>query len=204
MATDNLETSEMLVVDPKDGECRLRGFGILNSLSFVHKKEGQPGIERALRRLALADQSTIAKIQRTKWYPFALHCRLLRAIDAELGAGDFTLLFELGGHSAKRDSPIFFRPLMRLGHPGWIIDVATRLWRFFHGEGQWQLERTPQELVAKLCDFQEADAAFCASFMGYVSKMLELSGAEDIQATHMVCKAKGAPNCIFTVRWSAQ
>ena len=25
----------------------------------------------------------------------------------------------------------------------WILEVATKLWRVFHGEGRWEIERMP-------------------------------------------------------------
>lgn len=192
------------VLEPRDGTCQLRGFGMLNSLSFAHQKGGEQGIKGALKRLSEADQETLIHLKRLRWYPFALHCRLLRAVDAEVGTGDLSVLHDLGYHSASRDASALFRPFLRLGHPGWVIDVSTKLWRFFHREGKWELERTPLELVAKLHDFEEADMAFCISFIGYVTGLMELSGAQDVEGTHVACRSTGAPHCVFTVRWSAK
>ena len=196
-------SSTSLILEPSDGTCQLRGFGLLNSLSFAYHKSGQQGIEGSLKRLSAADQQTLDGLKRIRWYPFALHCRLLRAVDAEIGTGDLTLLHDLGYHSASRDAPVHFRPFLRIGHPGWIIDVSTRLWRFFHREGKWEIERTPRELMARLRGFQEADKAFCISFIGYVTALMELSGAKDVEGTHVACRSDGAPYCVFTIRWSA-
>lgn len=195
-------TESGVIEMPWDGECRLRGFGLMNSLAFAEYTAGSGGIPAVLALLGDADQATLSSIRRTRWYPFALHCRLLRAVDMALGTGDLSLLWQLGRFSAGLDMPRLFRPLLRLGRPGWMFDVATRMWRFYHREGVWTIERTPRELVTKLTQFDEADDAFCASLLGYVSAALEMSGANDVEGTHLACKARGAPNCIFTVRWS--
>jgi hypothetical protein len=203
-----------LVLTPEDGRCRVRGTGILNSLHYVRQTAGRDGVKAVSRRLAEADLARIDGMRRTKWYPFALHCRVLRAVDAELGSraeltatdggrsDDFPMLHDLGYHSASQDFPTLFKPAYRMGRPGWILEVATRLWRVFHGEGRWEIERLPNQIVARQHDWDEPDEAFCASFVGYVTALLELSGAHDVDAGHVACAALGAPHCVFTVRWS--
>jgi hypothetical protein len=55
--------------------------------------------------------------------------------------------------------------------------------------------------MATLDGWREPDVAFCASFMGYVHAAFELSGAAEVAATHAVCAARGAPRCVYTIRW---
>jgi hypothetical protein len=201
---DSGPRSGKLISEPADGPCRVRGFGILNSMHFVHTHHGAAGVTRVLAQLSEKDLAIVEHIKRFAWYPFALHCRVLRAVDAALGRGDFALLYEVGKHSASRDWPRLFRPLLKLGKPGWMLDVATNVWRVFHGEGTWHLERTKYEIVARLDDWREPDPAFCASFIGYMTAALELSGAADIDGTHVLCAAHGAPHCLYTIRFSAR
>jgi hypothetical protein len=200
--TERVDPVATPVTAPVDGPGRLRGFGVLNSLRFAQSRFGQEALAEVLRHLTPEDQRTVVALRKTHWYPFALHCRVLRAVDVALGAGDHELLYELGRSSAQRDFPTLFRPLMRLGQPGWIFEYSTKLWRFYHGEGRWEIERTPRELIARLLDFEEADAAFCVSFVGYVTAALELCGATEVEGSHPACKATGAMTCVYTVRWS--
>jgi predicted hydrocarbon binding protein len=197
-------SSVRLVTESQDGACRVRGFGVLNSMHFVHTHHGGTGVKRVLARLGERDLTTVDTMERFAWYPFALHCRVLRAVDVALGSGDFTLLYDVGKHAASRDWPRLFRPILRLGKPGWMLDVATKVWRVFHGEGTWHLERTKYEIVARLDGWREPDPAYCASFVGYMTAALELSGATEVDATHALCAAHGAPHCVYTVRFSAR
>lgn len=195
---------------PRDGHVRTRGLNVLAALSYVHKRGGRHALakvfahldEKDLAILAGGDRRYGSKLVATRWYPFALQARLLRAIDAAFGNGDLELLFEVGYYMASRDVPRVFRPLMRVGSPGWILGLAGRMWSYYHDRGRWQLERTPVSIIATLRDHPEADEAFCRTFVGWMTAALEYSGATDIDGAHPACGARGAPHCVFTVRWS--
>lgn len=195
---------------PEDGHARTRGLNVLAALSYAHKRGGREALaevfalldERDLAILSGGDRRYGSKLVATRWYPFALQCRLLRAIDAALGNGDLELLFEVGYYMAGRDLPRVFRPLMRVGNPGWILAVHGRMWSYYHDRGRWQLERTPVSLIATLHDHREADEAFCRTFIGWITAALEYSGARDVDGAHPACAARGAPHCVFTVRFS--
>jgi hypothetical protein len=197
------------IIDPRDGKARIRGSDPIAALSWVHKHHRKGGMERLLRHLPDDDVALLAGLDPERrltmrgWVPFALHCRLLRAIDTEFGAGDLGSLFDVGLFMSQRDVPLLFRRMAKLGKPGWIVDFGTNLWRFFHDEGRWELERGPVEIMARLVDRTEADAAFCHAFMGWITGALELSGARNVQSSHAVCMANGAASCVFVGRWEA-
>jgi predicted hydrocarbon binding protein len=187
---------------------RTRGMNPLAALAFVRATEGAEGMARVLSRLREdellllgASEHSRRKLSARSWIPFRLQCRLLRAIDDELGEGDLALLFEVGRYMGSHDVPRAFRPFLRLGNPGWIVEVATRLWRYYHDRGRWQLERSPVSIICTLHDHPEADVAFCQTFTGWLTGALEVSGAVDVLVDHPVCHARGANNCVFTVRW---
>jgi predicted hydrocarbon binding protein len=185
--------------------CRVRGLDLLGALDFVRKRGGRDQMTRVLERLGEEDLAVLQggrrELKGRRWYPFQTHCRLLRAIDAELGEGDLTLLYDVGQHIARRDVPRLFRPILRAGNPGWVISKSTQLWRLFHSSGRWTIDRGRTELLARLDDRSETDEAFCEAFMGWVCATLEMSGGVDISIDHPVCAARGAPACVFVGRW---
>ncbi|MCP4499691.1 MAG: hypothetical protein GY822_06975 [Deltaproteobacteria bacterium] len=142
------------------------------------------------------------KLKSSTWVPFQLQGRLLQAIDQVMGEGDHRLLFEVGTFMAQRDVPRAFRPLLRLGNPGWIVTVGTRMWRTYHSEGWWEVERSRHAIIATLHDHHENHGAFCATFGGWVSGAVELSGGKDVMFDHPICRARGGPHCVITGRWS--
>ena len=192
----NLATHEMAMT---------RGMNPLAALSYVRESKGPQYIEKVLQSMAPEDLKFLAgenQIHSKQWYPFMVHANLLEAIDRECGIGNSALLFDVGRHMSARDVPRFFRPLIRLGNPGWIMEVATRLWRTYHNKGFWSVQRTPVTILATLNGHAECHDAFCLTFVGWLTGALEHSGGYDVLVDHPVCQTRGAPNCVFTARWS--
>ncbi len=198
-----------IITQPPDGARNVRGFEILNTLAFARDRAGRSGMVGSLRRLGATDLARLTggaaedrrRIHRLEWVPYGLHCRLLRAVDAELGDGDLSQLFNIGTFMAERDLPTLFRPLLKLGRPGWVVDAGTKMWGIYHHEGRWELERSPGELIARLEDLTDVDEAYCLTFLGWISRGMELTGAVDVEAHHPVCMARGGSSCVFTGRW---
>jgi predicted hydrocarbon binding protein len=187
-----------------------RGQNPRSALAFVNHQGGAFHLARVLERLSPDDRAVLGvdgsegarPVGADDWIPFVVQARLLRAIDAVLGRGDLTLLPEVGRFMANRDIPSLFRPLLRAGKTGWIITVATRVWRMYHSHGAWDVHRAKESVLATLVDHPEVDEAFCATFLGWLEGALEVSGGVDVRGEHVVCAARGARNCVFTVSWT--
>ncbi len=182
-----------------------RGMNPLAALSYVRETKGPRYIEKVLQSMSAEDLRFLAggqQINSKQWIPFMVHAHLLEAIDRECGVGNSALLFEVGRHMSARDVPRFFRPLIRLGNPGWIVEVATRLWRTYHNKGIWTIQRTPMTILATLNSHAECHEAFCLTFVGWLTGALELSGGYDVLVDHPVCQTRGAPSCVYTARWT--
>tara|TARA_Y100001934_G_C12303287_1_gene751118 strand:+ start:414 stop:1097 length:684 start_codon:yes stop_codon:yes gene_type:complete len=181
-----------------------RGMNPLAALSFVRENHGPTQLENVLKSLEGEDIAILtgkAELKSNQWIPYMVHARLLETIDKVCGIGDYATLYNVGRHMSARDVPRFFRPLIRLGNPGWILEVSTRLWRMYHNKGYWEVQRTPVTILATLNDHEECHTAFCHTFVGWLTGALELSGGYDVMVDHPVCQARGAPNCVFTARW---
>jgi hypothetical protein len=188
-----------------DVQVRTRGLNPLAALAYVREHGGEGAIKQVLAKLPERDLQLLAgskKLSSKAWVPFSLQGRLLQAIDETLGTGDHARLFDVGAFMSTRDIPRVFRPLLKLGNPGWILEVSTRIWRFYHSTGHWEIQRTPVTVLATLHDHEAAHEAFCATFVGWLTNAVEMSGGYDVMVDHPVCHARGAPNCVFTVRWS--
>lgn len=181
-----------------------RGMNPLAALSFVRETKGATQLENVLKALSEEDIEVLTgqtELKSNHWIPFMVHGRLLETIDQVCGTGDYATLFDVGRHMSARDVPRFFRPLIKLGNPGWILEVSTRLWRMYHNKGYWEVQRTPVTILATLNDHEECHEAFCHTFVGWLTGALELSGGYDVMVDHPVCQARGAPKCVFTARW---
>jgi hypothetical protein len=189
-----------------------RGQNARSALAFVEHHGGRAELARVLARMIDDDRTILGvdgapgarPIDADAWLPFSVQARLLRTIDAVSGRGDLTLLPEVGRFMAGRDIPTLFRPFLRAGRTGWIIQVATRVWRMYHSHGKWQVVRARNSVIATLVDHPESDAAFCATFGGWVEGALELSGGLDVGSEHPACAARGAAQCVFIASWTTK
>ena len=190
------------------GIAKTRGLNVLAALAYARSRGGRDVMQRIFERLEPEDiellsqrKTALGPIRTSDWFPFQMHCRLLRAIDAELGDGDLGLLEEVGDFMAERDIRRVFRPFLRAGNPGWVFEFARRMWGTYHDRGRWQIERTPLSLLATLHDHPETDEAFCRTFVAWTCTTLRLSGAVNVVGDHPACRARGAQNCVFTCHW---
>lgn len=186
---------------------KTRGFNFLSALAFVHRRGGRQAIADVLRVLPeedlrqISEDSTAPNIQPRGWYPFTTYCRMLAGIDTVLGNGDREILYEVGNEMATRDIRRIFRPLLRVGRPGWILEFHGRLWRTYHDHGEWTIDRTPVSLIATLSDHPGRTEHACATFTGWMESALLMSGAANVDGSHPVCIGRGGPHCVFTCRW---
>ncbi len=184
-----------------------RGLNLLSALSFAHRRGGRKAIADVLRLLPEEDLKLITgdalapDVHPRVWYPFESYCRILANIDRVLGDGDRRLLHEVGQEMAQRDIRRIFRPLLKLGRPGWILEFHRRLWRTYHDHGEWTIDRTPVSLIATLSDQPGRTEDACAAFMGWMEAALKMSGAAHVDGSHPVCIGRGGPHCVFTCRW---
>lgn len=189
---------------PPRAASQTRGLNPLAALAYVREHGGDRVFKHVLGKLPEQDLEILAgkkKLSSKAWVPFELQGRLLQAIDDVMGQGDHAKLFEVGAFMSGRDIPRVFRPLLKVGNPGWILEVSTRMWRFYHSSGRWEIQRTPVTVLATLHDHEASHEAFCATFVGWMTAAVEMSGGHDVMVDHPVCQARGAPNCVFTVRW---
>jgi|GEM_PF-1319590 len=138
------------------------------------------------------------------WVPFHAQCHLLRAVDVVMGQGDLALLPEVGRFMAEHDIARFFRAVLRLGNPGWVMELSSRMWRTYHDRGRWTVDRTPVSVMCALYEHPEADEAFCLTFQGWMERALELGNARNVRVDHPVCVARGALRCVMDASWQGQ
>jgi hypothetical protein len=204
---DHASIPEALALEME--EPRTRGLNLLAALAYVRAHGNRNALSRVLSRLPEHDLALLLDgprgpvISARAWYPIGMQIRLLRAIDDTLGQGDLELMHEVGYEMAKRDISRVFRPFFRRGQPGWIIELATKLWRTYHDRGRWTLERTPVSILATLSEHPGRDVVLCRTFMGWMHAALDMGGARNVDGAHPVCIGRGASHCVFVCRYEA-
>jgi predicted hydrocarbon binding protein len=187
-----------------DAHGHLKGSMFLSTFAFIEDRFGPQARERVLRHLTAAERDVLSGlVLPITWYPLPLFGRLLRAMDAEVGRGDFALVAERGEWTATRDLKTLRRAVLKLVTIPWIITKGAGLWHQFHDTGRWEVRQSdPASAVAELHDLGYVDEAICASVRGWIIGLSKLSGARKVDVRHTTCRAHGDVACVFEVRWS--
>ncbi len=181
-----------------------KGLSFTNVQTFTIERFGYEGWADILAELVAEDRRVLEGVVPVGWYPLDLYARLINALDRIHGAGDLTMVVQLGRYEAERDLTTIHRVLLRLANPAFMLDKTAEYWRRYHDTGEWTIERLATNRVrAHLDDWGIVDAASCRELVGYLQRTWELLGARHVRLEHVSCRARGEPRCTFLGRWDA-
>ena len=181
-------------------DAQLKGSAYLSTLAFIETHFGAAAKDRVLARLPAEDRALLGHmVLPIQWYPLAPFPRLLRAMDAEVGRGDLTLVTERGTWAAVQDMRTVHKVLLKLVTPQWVIEKAMKLWPNFHTSGRWEAKREGDGARAYLHDLGVVDEAMCATLMGWIIGLLQLAGVKRPLVEHVQCRARGDATCQYRV-----
>ena len=184
-------------------EAQLKGSAYRSTLAFIEAHYGPTAKERVLARLSAEDRTALGNmLLAIQWYPLAPFPRLLRAMEAELGRGDLTLVTERGAWAAVQDMKTVHKVLLKFVTPQWVIDKGMRLWPNFHTSGRWEVKREGDKAAsAILHDLGVVDEAMCATLKGWIQGLLQLAGVKNASVSHTECRARGGATCVYQASW---
>lgn len=188
-------------VTPVRGQ--LKGAAYTATLQFIQVRFGAPARARVLDRLSPEDRALVGGlILPIGWYPLEPFPRLLRALDAELGRGDFSLCVERGTWVAQNDLKTTHKILLKFVTPGWVIAKATSIWKNFHDTGRWVTAADgPKGAYATLYELGVVDEAMCATLKGWIIGLLTTAGCKGLKVKHTGCRLRGAEGCAYHSTW---
>ena len=184
-------------------DAQLKGSAYLSTLAFIEAHYGAGAKERVLGRLSAEDRGMLGHIPLAiQWYPLAPFPRLLRAMEAELGRGDLSLVTERGTWAAVQDMKTVHKVLLKFVTPQWVIDKGMKIWPNFHTSGRWEAKREGDKAArATLHDLGVVDDAMCATLKGWIHGLLQLAGIKRALVEHTECRVRGAATCVYQVSW---
>ncbi|HEX8951471.1 MAG TPA: 4-vinyl reductase [Polyangia bacterium] len=183
-------------------EPQLKGSAYLSTLAFIETHFGAAAKERVLARLTPEDRAVLGHmVLPIQWYPLEPFPRLLRAMDAEVGRGDLSLVTDRGIWAAVQDMRTVHRVLLKLVTAQWVVEKGMKLWPNFHTSGRWESKRDGDKGArATLHDLGVVDEAMCATLKGWIIGLLQLAGKR-ATVDHDQCRARGAATCAYHVYW---
>jgi hypothetical protein len=182
----------------------VKGVLILGRLAFMKEIFGESVVESAMARLAPEDQGLLSNpFLPSTWYPL----ETLRALDR---------LTRLCPESARARSAEIGRalaqyvctgvyksmvapdPIKQVGRISWVGDMLYRNYR--HCESK--LTGKGSCLVTYIYDKGVTPTpGMCKSTTGFLIRLMELSGANQVTGVHDKCVGNGADRCEFRLGW---
>ena len=140
------------------------------------------------------------------WLPERVYADLSYATDKVFGRGDYSLCFDIGKYNALNCVPKLYSLFIRMGSPAFVLKSASTFWRQTHSSGSLVIhEVTSNAAIIHLNDYYRGNhnnPAFCHGLRGYMSGVLELSGAKGVRMEEVQCGAHGASHCVFKCVWN--
>lgn len=180
-----------------------RGIAFLAAIKYINDKYGNDGFLKVLESLSPEDKEVITgKLNPVTLYPMKAYIGLLSAADKIFGKGDYALCGDIGRFEAGETFSGLYKVFLEVGNPQAVIRKASLAWRTLHDAGDLEIEQSNDKYVrGKITNFPDSHKAFCNVLLGYFSKVLEMSGAKNLDVKETKCRVNGDDCCEFELKW---
>jgi hypothetical protein len=183
----------------------LRGVQLKAVYTFMKQRYGDATVDAALKSLVPQDQSLIpALLLDSNWYSYSAWqavARMMRVLDPNAGEG---FCLEAGKYMADYCFVGAFRSLVS-NSPSQQIDRFSRIhYLGVRNVSDIETRNVAADSATVTYHYKKnvkTAVSTCATLCGFWSRLLEMSGARDVVATHSKCTARGADRCEFVFTW---
>jgi hypothetical protein len=186
------------------------GTGILGAVDHFVKKFGPSAAHATIAKLSPASRAFVTPnvpslaILGAKKYPYAFVGELFRTMALVARAPEDALIRELTAAGVDATVDTVARVILRyMVSPQTIVDRAQQLWNTFHDSGIITARVvSDHEYIAELTDWPNHDVTVCKVCAEARRRLIERTGAKDVDVTRLQCQAWGHDRCTFRVRWA--
>lgn len=181
----------------------IRGLVISATTKYIQQNYGEEGWNKVLNSLEPQDREVLkGKFSPMSFYPVKPYINLMKAADKVFGKGDFEICRKIGIYEAEDTFSGVYKIFLELGNPNFLINKASLAWRTFHDGGALEIEQVGDKYAkGKIVDFPEFDKCFCVNLVGFFGKVLEMSGAKNLQIQETKCRCQGDKFCEYEIKW---
>ena len=184
----------------------VKGSMLIFRWQFLEKQGTREDVEKVLAGLPEDSASLFrAGILAGSWYPLRHFVHLNRALDAVLGMGDQSLIWQMGRWSAEAAASGAYRAFSKSGNPAHIFDHANSVWRQFYDSGHLRVvPHSSAHIDLMVEEFDEPAKELCLAVGGWIERNVELSGVEKVVVSEAQCQVRGDDHCRYSISWSSQ
>lgn len=183
---------------------RIKGVAIQSRLQFIESRFGSEGLERVLDRLPPEHRKWLTEpVLVSRWYPLALSEAILDAAETLFGRRDGALCREMGATSCRLSLQKLYRGFAAPRDTSHLaLRLREALWKHYYDEGKLEARRLDEGAIeVELKNLAESTRWTCDLLVGYMEALEELWGHRHVTVTHARCRSRGAPSCVFSIRF---
>jgi len=181
----------------------IRGVAFSAIVKYVKETYGREGIQKILDNLADEDKKVMeGKFESMHWYPGSAFVKFISIADKVCGEGDYKVCYMTGREVAEYIFGGVYRMFLEIGKPHTVIRRGPLAWRLMNSTGELEIEILQEDFTrAKLVGFEDYSKAHCWHVVGLFQRVIELSGARNVDVKEIQCRTEGAEYCGFEARW---
>jgi hypothetical protein len=183
---------------------RIKGTSIASFLSFLEAEYGatrtrefilslEPNLKKRCEGLVLA----------SAFYPVE-ELESLALCARDHFAADATFFERSGAHNAAFGLGSVHQILLVRPTPLDFLRSAERAWRQFVDEGGVDVNLVGEGKVRLRLEAVQGSLVRCARQTGFLTRALELAGAQKLAVSKAACTLRGHPFCEWNVSWDAE
>ncbi|MEW6515993.1 MAG: hypothetical protein AB1439_03715 [candidate division FCPU426 bacterium] len=181
----------------------VKGTGPLAVYEFLKQRFGEPGMQMLRSALSPEDQKTFDKpILPVTWVDFGFYMRMIVVADKVLGKGDMKIVEEAARYNMDKNFKGVYKILVSFVTPAFIIKRANIAWQQWFDSGKMLTEvPEPCHARATLTGFSNTPPNHEYNLTPSIDEIIRISGGKNTHTTHVQCVLKGAPACVWEIRW---
>lgn len=185
------------------------GSGIVGGVEWFVNKFGPAAAHTAVTKLSphhrvlIQPHATTLGILGAKRYTYPFIGDLLRAMAAAVRLEEDVFVREFTAAGIDHTLRTVNRVILRLAaNPHMVAARAQELWNMFHTAGRITiLSESKNEYLSQLSDWPDHDVTVCKMCMEARRRIVERTGAREVEVRREKCQAWGHEVCCVRVRW---
>ncbi|MGZ3424660.1 MAG: hypothetical protein ACXVEE_42780 [Polyangiales bacterium] len=186
------------------------GTGLRGGIEWFVEKHGPAAVHAAVTKLSpdwrrLVDPHDKALgILGARKYPYAFVGELMRAMAAAVRTDEDRFLAAIGPAGVDATLNTVARVLLKYAiSPAAIAARAQEAWNVFHDAGRLTvIHKSEFEYTSTLTEWPNHDVTVCKLCLFARRRVIERTGAKNVEVTRTKCLAWGHDCCAFRVRWA--
>jgi hypothetical protein len=184
-----------------------KGTLLVNLKLHVEKKLGALGWRSLVESVNATDRSVLdGMVLVGGWYPVGVWNRVLNRYLSQVASPSHEMA-EIARFVADNDLNAFYKALLRMGSPAFVLQRSDSLWRRYFDVGDFGHQEVGNREYRLTLD-APANAELAPDMWtcnegvsNWMTHALHLTGAKTGKVTHVRCRFSGASRCEYQARW---